>query len=215
MTAVLEVKKRETGAQSILTGVRNDGGVPANVYGYKTEATPIIVNARELTKIFHATGQKGVFKLNVDGEAINAVVSEVQRSALKGDIRHIDFHAINMSEELEVEVPILIVGDAAGVKEGGVLSQPNRELKIKVKPSNIPESIEVDVSALNIGDTLSLADVRGQIDFEILNEDDYTLVTVTPPTSAEDVDPDMVNITADDVDETGEKSEPDKQGRED
>lgn len=202
MSTVLEAKKRETGARSILTEVRNNGGVPGNLYGYKTDATAITVNERELMKIFQATGQNGVFKLSLDGKTINAVVSEVQRSALKGFISHIDFQAINMSEELEVEVPVLIVGDAAGVKEGGVLSQPNRELKIKVKPSDIPESIEVDVSALNIGDTLSLADVRDKIDFEILNEDDYTLATVTPP--AEEVDSEEENVTADDAEVTGE-----------
>lgn len=216
MSTVLEAKKRETGSRSILSEVRNNGGVPANVYGYKTESTAITVDARELAKIFHATGQNGVFKLSLDGKTVNAVVSEVQRSALKGHIRHIDFQAINMSEELEVDVPVVFIGEAVGAKEGGVLSQPNRDLKIKVKPSEIPESIEVDVSALNVGDTLSLADIREGIDYEVLNDDDYTLATVTPPTPpAEDVDPDAENITADDVAATGEKLDPNKPGRED
>ncbi len=216
MSTVLEAKKRETGSRSILTEVRNNGGVPANVYGYKTEATPITINAQELGKVFQSTGQNGVFKLDVDGKKVNAVVSEVQRCALKGHIKHVDFQAINMSEELEVDVPITLIGDAVGVKEGGVLNQPNWELKIKVKPSDIPESIQVDVSSLNVGDTLSLVDVRDKIDFEILNDDDYTLATVTPPTlPTEDVDSDDANLTADDIDATGEKLDPERPGRED
>ena len=113
-----------------------------------------------------------------------------------------------MKEELEVEVPIAITGESVGVKEGGVLTQPNVTLKIRVKPSDIPETIEVDVSELTVGATLALGAVRDKISFEVLNDDDYTLATVTPPTpAAEDVDPDEVILTADDIEATGEKAE--------
>lgn len=212
MSTVLEATKRETGARSILTEVRNNGGIPANVYGYKTEATPIIVEAKSLLKELQTNGQNAVFKLNIEGKTVNAVINEIQRCALKGHVKHIDFQAINMSEEIEVEVPITIVGESAGVKEGGVLTQPNRDIKIKVKPSDIPEAIEIDVSNLNVGDTLSLADVRGKINFEVLNDDDYTLATITPPTK---VEADAEAVTADDVEATGEKLDPERPGRED
>lgn len=214
MSTVLEATKRETGARSILTEVRNNGGIPANVYGYKTEATPIIVEAKSLLKELQTNGQNAVFKLNIEGKTVNAVINEIQRCALKGHVKHIDFQAINMSEEIEVEVPITIVGESAGVKEGGVLTQPNRDIKIKVKPSDIPEAIEIDVSNLNVGDTLSLADVRGKINFEVLNDDDYTLATITPPTKVE-ADADAEAVTADDVEATGEKLDPERPGRED
>ena len=214
MSTVLEATKRETGARSILTGVRNNGGTPANVYGYNTEATPISVDAKNLLKELQTNGQNAVFKLNVEGKTVNAVINEIQRCALKGHIKHIDFQAINMGEEIEVEVPVTIVGEAAGVKEGGVLTQPNRDMKIKVKPSDIPESIEIDVSNLGVGDTLSLADVREKIHFEVLHDDDYTLATVTPPTKV-DEGADGEALTADDVEATGEKLDPDRPGRED
>ena len=191
MTTLLEATKRQVGSRSSLTTIRNHGRIPANVYGYQTEATPISVDTKSLTKAIQAHGQNAVFKLNVEGKTVNAIISEIQRCALKGNIKHIDFHAINMSEELEVDVPIVTVGEAIGAKEGGVLNLPNRELKIKVKPSNIPESIEIDVSALNIGDTIALGDVRAEIGFEVLQEDDFTLATVTPPASepADAIDP--------------------------
>ncbi|KGR87942.1 50S ribosomal protein L25/general stress protein Ctc [Lysinibacillus odysseyi] len=214
MSTVLEATKRETGARSILTEVRNNGSIPANVYGYKTEATPISVEAKSLLKELQTNGQNAVFKLNIEGKTVNAVINEIQRCALKGHVKHIDFQAINMSEEIEVEVPITIVGESAGVKEGGVLTQPNRDIKIKVKPSDIPEAIEIDVSNLNVGDTLSLADVRGKINFEVLNDDDYTLATITPPTKVE-ADADAEAVTADDVEATGEKLDPERPGRED
>lgn len=216
MSTVLETTTRETGARSILTEVRNNGGIPANVYGYNTEATPISVDAKHLLKEIQTNGQNAVFKLNLAGKTVNVVINEIQRCALKGHVKHVDFQAINMKEEIEVEVPIAIVGESAGVKEGGVLTQPNRELKIKVKPSNIPDAIEIDVSNLGVGDTLSLVDVREKINFEVLNDDDYTLVTVAPPTKSEEgSDAEGGDLTADDVEATGEKLDPDRPGRED
>ena len=84
-------------------------------------------------------------KLDVDGKPVNVVLSDYQMDVLKGKFVHADFLAINMSDELDVNVTVVTTGDSAGVKEGGVLSQPNREVTIKVKPSAIPDSIEVDV----------------------------------------------------------------------
>ena len=191
MSTLLEVTKRKAGSRSMLSKIRNSGGIPANVYGYRTDATPISVDTTSFIKGIQAHGQNAMFKLNLEGQTVNVVISEIQRCALKGNIKHVDFHAINMSEELEVDVPIVIIGESIGAKEGGVLNLPNRELKIKVKPSQIPESIEIDVSALNVGDTIALGDVRDKIGFEVLQEDDFTLATVTPPASepASSIDP--------------------------
>ncbi len=198
MSALLEVTKRKAGSRSSLSKIRNSGGIPANVYGYITDATPISVDTTSFIKAIQAHGQNAILKLNLEGQPVNVVISEIQRCALKGNIKHVDFHAINMSEELEVDVPIVIIGESIGAKEGGVLNLPNRELKVKVKPSQIPESIEIDVSALNVGDTIALGDVRDKIGFEVLHEDDFTLATVTPPASepANSIDPPVQNPIA-------------------
>ena len=191
MNTVLQATKRKAGSRSNLSGIRKSGDIPANVYGYRTEATPITVDTKSFMKVIQQHGQNAIFKLNLEGQTVNVVISEIQRCALKGNIKHIDFQAINMSEELEVEVPIVVIGESIGAKEGGVLNLPNRELKIKVKPSQIPESIEIDVSSLNVGDTIALGDIRHTIGFEVLHEDDFTLATVTPPASepASSIDP--------------------------
>lgn len=183
MNTVLEVTKRKAGSRSNLSEIRNSGGIPANVYGYRTEATPISVDTTSFMKAIQTYGQNAIFKLNLEGQTVNVVISEIQRCALKGNIKHVDFQAINMSEELEVDVPIVVIGEPIGVKEGGVLNLPNRELKIKVQPSQIPESMEIDVSALHVGDTIALSNIRGKIGFDVLHEDDFTLATVTPPAS--------------------------------
>lgn len=170
------------------TSLRAKGFVPAVVYGYKTDSKAIAVEEIELIKVLREVGRNGVMKLDVDGKTINAVLTDYQQDPIKGQILHADFLAINMSEELEVAVTVTPVGDAVGVKEGGSLTQPNREVTVKVKPSDIPDHIEVDVSELNIGETLTLGDVRDKIDFDVLEEDDYALVSIAAPRSDEELE---------------------------
>lgn len=200
MTTGLTATKRETGKHSNLTQLRNGGQIPAIIYGYNLEATAIAVPERELTRYLQQFGQNGVFELQLGGKKVNAMLTEVQRCALKNGYKHLDFLAIDMSEALETEVPVTFKGESVGVKDGGVLMQPNRELKIKVNPSEIPESIEVDISTLAIGDSLSVINIRDKIGFEILNEDDYTLVTVTTPISKADLETTAESVLAEDTD---------------
>lgn len=170
------------------TSLRAKGFVPAVVYGYNTESTAIAVEEIELIKTLREVGRNGVMKLDVDGKAINVVLTDYQQDPIKGHLVHADFLAINMTEELEVAVTVTATGDAAGVKEGGSLTQVNREVTVKVKPSDIPDHIEVDVSELAIGDTLTLGEVREKIDFDVLEEDDYTLFSVAAPRSDEELE---------------------------
>ena len=95
---------------------------------------------------------------------LNVVLNDYQSDALKGEIRHADFLAINMTEELEVDVTVQLVGESIGEKEGGVVQQPNREVTIKVKPSDIPETFDVDISELQIGETITVADIREKVE---------------------------------------------------
>lgn len=181
MSTAIQSKARETKTRSALTALRNDGFIPSVVYGYNTESTPIAVKEGELLKTLREVGRNGVIKLEVGGKQLNVVLNDFQEDALKGDIRHADFLAIDMSEELEVDVTVHLVGESVGEKEGGVVQQPNREVTIKVKPSDIPESLEVDISGLQIGETITVADVREKSKFEILSDDDFALVLISAP----------------------------------
>lgn len=216
MTTVLQAKKRESGKRSTLSQLRKDGQLAAVLYGFQMESTPISLNYKETAKAVQKHGYTSVFEIEFNGEQVNVVLTDIQRDALRGHVKHVDFLAINMKEELEVDVPITLIGSAVGIKEGGVLTQPNHTLKVKMKPSDMPDTIEVDVSELAVGDTLSVGNVRDQFkDFVIVTEDDYTLATVTPPApSVEETDSGAENGKADDV-ETGEKSSAEKSGRED
>lgn len=191
MPTIVHAKKREAHKNAVLTELRQGGFVPAVVYGYKIDTTPIAVDERDFEKTLREDGRNAVMSLNVDGKDVNAVLAEVQKDPVKGNLIHLDFLAVNMNKKIEMEVGVQLEGTSVGVKEGGVLQQPNRELKLNVEPSNIPESIEVDISALAIGDSLAVGDIREKVSFEILNEDDFVLVTVSTPVSAEDLEPSL------------------------
>ncbi|WP_427109136.1 50S ribosomal protein L25/general stress protein Ctc [Lysinibacillus xylanilyticus] len=181
MSTVLSVKKREAGHRSTLTQLRKGGAIPAVIYGYSLDSTPISISEKEFRKSIQKNGQNGVFSMELDGKKVNVVVSEIQQCSMKDEVNHIDFLAINMSEVIESEVPIKLVGESVGISVGGILMQPNLDVKIKVKPADLPEAIEVDITKLKIGETITVADIRDKIEFDIISENDHTLVTIMAP----------------------------------
>lgn len=205
MSTKISAQKRETGTpHSALTDLRGKGDVPGVVYGYQTETISVSVSETDLIKTLRESGRNGVINLEVEGKTLNVVLSDFQRDALKGSFKHVDFLAVNMSEELEVSVAVHTTGEAAGETEGGVVNQPNREVTIKVKPSDIPDSLDIDVSELAIGDHISVGDIRGNVSYEILDEDDFLLVSVTAPTveaeteeTDEDAEPEVIGSKED------------------
>lgn len=185
MSTVVKAQARK---QKENARLRKSGYIPAVVYGYQMDSQAIAVEEKNLSKTLREVGRNGVMKLEVNGKAVNVVMSDYQMNILKGQMIHADFLAINMQEELEVNVLVNAIGNSAGVSEGGLLQQPNRELTITVKPSNIPEGIDVDVSEMAIGDTLTVADIRDKVDYAITNDDDYTLFTVSAPRAEEETE---------------------------
>jgi len=188
MATTVKTQVREKGQHSNLTKLRSEGFVPAVVYGFKTETTSIAVNEVDLLKTLREVGRNGVMKLDLAGKLVNVVLSDYQMNVLKGNVVHADFLAINMTDELEVSVTVVTTGNSIGVSQGGVLNHPNLELTIKVKPSAIPDSIEIDVTDLEIGDILRVGDMRKKCEFNILNDDDFALVSVSAPRSDEELE---------------------------
>ena len=181
MSTTIQSELRVKEQHSTITELRNKGFVPAVVYGFETESTSISVSERDLLKTLSITGRNGVMKLQINDREVNVVLNDYQTDPIKGTVLHADFLAINMTQELEVSVQINLVGESIGEKSGGVLQQPNWELDIKVKPTDIPETFDVDISAMDIGDSLTVADIREKSKYEILNDDEHSLVIISAP----------------------------------
>lgn len=179
--AKLVANSRESLTKGELNELRAAGKVPAVLYGYNVENTSVTVDEVEFIKLIREIGRNGVIDLELDGKTVQAMVNEYQFESLKNRVDHIDFIAINMDEERTVEVSVVTVGEAAGEKEGGVVEQPNFVVKVTARPADIPEELEVNVEALEIGDSITVGDIRDKFSFTIENEDDTTLAMVSVP----------------------------------
>ena len=182
MASLKSIIRQGKQTRSDLKQLRNSGKVPAVVYGYGTKNTSVKVDEAESIKVIREVGRNGVIDLGVGSKTIKVMVSDYQFDPLKNQITHIDFLAINMSEERTVEVQVQLVGEAVGAKEGGVVEQPLFNLEVTATPENIPETIEVDISELQVNDSLAVSDTKISGDFTIENNPEDSIVTVVPPT---------------------------------
>ncbi|MBM0067793.1 50S ribosomal protein L25/general stress protein Ctc [Alkalicoccobacillus gibsonii] len=212
---VLKAEKRTDMRGSGTRKVRNAGYVPGVLYGNKTESTPVSVESVDFLKTMREVGRNGLFSLEVsDGKKHQVMVQEVQTDPLKDSFVHIDFFEVDMKSEIDVEIPVRVEGEAAGVKEGGVLAQVKHEISVRCLPGDIPEEVVVDVSELGIGDGLTVADVKGSLSVEVTSEDEEAIVTVQPPTIEPDPDEEPEeDVSPDQVEATEERKDENKDGR--
>jgi len=162
------------------------GQVPAVIYGRGREAQSLSVEAKVLE---HAlTGiepESTIIELAVDGKKTKALIREIQRHALRPDIIHVDFYEIHAEQKVTLKVPVRLVGTPDGVRNaGGVLDQVTREVEIEVLPDNIPDRVELDVTALKIGDSLQVKELVIP-NATVLTQANLTIATVVPPRAEE------------------------------
>ncbi|MBW1974708.1 MAG: 50S ribosomal protein L25/general stress protein Ctc [Deltaproteobacteria bacterium] len=188
MEWVLSAETRARVGKSIARKLRREQKVPAIIYGPKIERPiPVALGTNQVVKLLTAMGDETkVVNLAVkreDGkeEQFQVLVKDVQTHPFKRRLLHVDFYALPADQDVDVDVPVDVVGEAIGVKKGGILNVVLHSLSIRCWPSEIPEKIEVDVSNLDIGDVLHVEDIRDQFSFKILNDDDAPIVAVTPP----------------------------------
>ena len=160
MEAKLEAERRDDNGKGVARKLRAAGRVPAVFYGHGQETVPLSVDAREMFHLLHTAGGSNVLlDLVVDGKPHLAMPREIQRDHIHNTLIHVDFLAVSRTEKIAVDVPVIEVGDAAGVKEGGVVEHHLRDLHIESLPQDVPEHIEVDITDLNIGDMIHVRDV--------------------------------------------------------
>ena len=209
-TYTLEAEKREKSRHSVLTGLRQEGKIPAVVYGRKSGSTPISIREKDFLKTVREAGRNGIISLDIDGNKTDVILTDYQHDFLKNEIIHADFFTVDMSSDIEVEVQVVLAGEAAGVKDGGVMQQSTHELSIKAKPGDIPASIEVDVTNLKVGDTITVADLKEKGgNFEIKHDDSLVIASILPPKQEEEIHSGEEQTEGTPEKEEGRETEPD------
>lgn len=186
----LAAERRTAIGRSAVRKLKASGAVPAVIYGAKDKAEPLQIARRDINALLsHASGENILVELEIAGDSKNrlALMQEVQHAPVGGDILHVDFHAVSMDEVIEAEVPLEPLGIANGVKNfGGLLEQSIRALAVECLPKDLPDKISVDVSALNIGDSIHVRDVGLPEGVKATTQADLTVFSVLAPAVEEE-----------------------------
>ncbi len=188
LSATIRKEKGKGGARRL----RQRGMLPGILYGHKTASTPLTIDQKQFEQLIIATkSEHKLFSLSVEGDKKPAdktvMIKELQIDPVTRNYLHIDLFEVSMDEEITIAMTVKLVGEAEGVKTGGVLQQVKRELEIKCLPSQIPEALTIDVSALRIGDSIHLKDVQLPSGIKVLEDVDLTIATVLAPTVEKEV----------------------------
>ena len=187
----LSAEPREAIGKGAVGRLRRKGLVPAILYGAGNAPLPLAVAPAEVQRALRTHAAGGVLvglRLPGETEARPAVVRDLQFDPVRDSLMHIDFQAVRMDEEITVEVPVHVVGEAAGVKDqSGVLAILLRTVEVACLPTLIPERIDIDVSALRIHDVATITDLRLPEGVRVTMPSTQPVVTVTPPMAEEAV----------------------------
>ena len=184
----LSVAKRESTGKGAARKLRADNVIPGIIYGAKIEPVKVSIDVNTFDKVIREHGTTGLFfDLKVEGETGRMVMlKEIQMDPFGLRYLHIDFHEIDMDATVSIVVPVEVEGISAGVKEGGMVQIIRRDLEVICKPKDTPESIKLDISELEIGDSIHVADIDLGAEIEIPFDTNFTVVTIVPPESGSD-----------------------------
>ncbi len=182
-TATLSATLRSESGKGAARALRRAGSVPAVIYGHKREPMSLAVPTRELERLLdRVSAGSTVVELSIDGKVSRTLIREIQKHPFKKQLVHVDFQELVAGEMITVSVPLVIVGVSVGVRSfAGVLDQTLRELEVSVDPSSIPNHIDIDVSALNIGDSIHVRDIAVPTGVTVLTDADASVVVVAAP----------------------------------
>jgi large subunit ribosomal protein L25 len=189
----LEVRERERKGSAEARRLRKAGHVPGVLYGNGKSSHAISVPERELRRVLtRQAGLHAILDVVLEGQTTShaSILKDYQQDPIRGHISHIDLQEVRLDRPIQASVAVQLVGEPTGVKEGGVLSQVQREINVEALPMEIPEHIDLDVSGMAIGDALRLADLAPQDGVTYLdNPDETVLATVTLPTREVEPEP--------------------------
>jgi len=181
-TAQLSAQRREPGRKAAVKAVRHSGMVPAVIYGHGRAAEALAIDAAELGRMLEKIEPEStIVELALAGGPVKTLIREIQRHPLKDTVLHVDFMEVHADEAISLEIPVHLVGIPDGVRnQGGTLDQVLRTVEIEVLPADIPERVELDVTALTIGRSLHVSDLVIP-KAKLLTDADLTVCTVSAP----------------------------------
>jgi len=186
----LKAKQRETSGKGAARRLRQNKVIPGIVYGPKSEPVMLSLDAIEFDKIIRENGSTGLFfNLEIEGKKgknKTVMLKQMQMDTFSLNYLHIDLHEIDMDTVVTVSIPVEAVGQSKGVEEGGVLQMIRRELDVVCKPADTPDSIQIDISDLGIGDSVHVEEIDLGDNVEIPFDVDFTVITIGAPTEEEE-----------------------------
>jgi len=187
----LNASVRSVNGRAEVKKLRDAGRIPATIYGRQTKPENLELIAREMTDLIHHSLSENILvDLDVNQKKRLALVQEVQHHPLSGKVLHVDFHEVAETETVTVMVPVETTGEAVGVKTGGgVLEHVLFKLKVRALPKNLPEQILVDVSALEVGKSIHLGEIKAPEGVEIMGNKNTPVVAVAMPKTEVEVAP--------------------------
>jgi large subunit ribosomal protein L25 len=185
----IEVRAREGRGTKDAKALRLDGNIPGVIYSATSETEAIVLNARDLRHALSDSGMHAVFDVSVDGKKTRPVlIKEFQLDPVRDRVIHVDLHEIRLDQKINTSVVVHLEGHAEGVNMGGALSQPTHEVHVEALPADLVESITVDVSALEIGQSIRLSDVTAPNGITFTDDLEGTiLATIAAPVSEEEL----------------------------
>ena len=190
----LEAKQRETSGKGAARRLRQNKVIPGIVYGPKSEPVMLSLDAIKFDKIIRENGSTGLFfDLKIEGKKgknKTVMLKQMQMDTFSLNYLHIDLHEIDMDTVVTVSIPVETVGQSKGVEEGGVLQMIRRELDVVCKPADTPDSIQVDISDLGIGDSVHVEEIDLGENVEIPFDVDFTVIAIGAPTEEEEIEED-------------------------
>lgn len=187
----MEAARRDASGKGPARQLRRTGQIPAVLYG-EGKSIALTLQALEIKRALKSgSGENALISLKITAaagaaETRTAILRDLQRDPITGEVLHADLFEISMNKPIRIRVPIAVVGEVpAGVKEGGVLQHPLREVEIECLPAQIPDKIEIDASGLNVGDAIHLRDLKMGEGVRVIGDPDVALVSVAAPMSEE------------------------------
>jgi large subunit ribosomal protein L25 len=184
----LVAETRDATGKGVARKLRAAGRIPAVVYGREAETKALSVDPSALQRLLQRSGagMNTLIELSVEDTSRTVLVKELQRDPVRGRPLHVDFYLIELDQTVEVSVPIHLVGRPQGVEEGGILDHPLREIELECLPQAIPESVDVDVSALDIGDSIHVRDLALPEGVSVQTDENLAVASVVAPAVVEE-----------------------------